>query len=74
MVDYVDLSLPFFIFPRCGSDDDNQSLILITDVAFLISNHFKDQRHGGSDWDSRLKGKGTADVLYSELGGKKVDA
>jgi len=44
------------------------------DVAFLISNHFKNQRPGGSDLDSRRKGKGAADVLYSELGGKKVDA
>ena len=50
----------------------NRPLILILDVAFLISNHFKNQRRGGSDWDSRLKGMGTADILYSELGGKKV--
>ncbi|KAF8472403.1 DAHP synthetase [Russula ochroleuca] len=43
------------------------------DVAFLISNHFENQRRGGFDWDSHRKGRGTADVLYSELGGKKVD-
>ncbi len=45
--------------------------LLILDVAFLISDHFKNQRRGGSDWDSRRKEKGT--VLYSELGGKRVD-
>jgi len=45
------------------------------DVAFLISKHFKNQRWGGGgpDWDSRRKERGNADVLYSELGGKKVD-
>jgi hypothetical protein len=37
------------------------------DVAFLISNHFKNQR-------SRSRQKGTTDVLYSELGGSRVDA
>jgi len=37
------------------------------DLAFLISNHFKNQRRGSSQ-------KATTDVLYSELGGKRVDA
>jgi hypothetical protein len=45
----------------------------LLDVAFLISNHFKNQRRG-FDWDSRREEKGTADMLYSELGGKRVDA
>ncbi|KAI9431448.1 DAHP synthetase [Lactarius psammicola] len=38
------------------------------DVAFLISNYFKNQRRG----DSRRKGN--TDVLYSELGGKSASA
>ncbi|KAH9957686.1 DAHP synthetase [Russula dissimulans] len=37
------------------------------DVAFLISNHFKDQLRGS-------RKRETADVLYSELGGKRLDA
>ena len=51
----------------------NLFYLLILDVAFLISNHFKNQRRG-FDWDSRRKEKGAADVLYSELGGKRADA
>ena len=53
-------------------NEQSNFYLLISDVAFLISNHFKSQRQGFG-WDSRQKEKGTADVLYSELGGKRVD-
>lgn len=44
------------------------TVILSLDVAFLISNHFKKERRGGS---GLTKGPQETDVLYSELGGGK---
>jgi hypothetical protein len=71
------LSLAPFLCPYCRAtgNGNEQSIFFISilDVAFLIANHFKNQRRG-FDWDSRRKEKETADVLYSELGGKRVDA
>jgi len=52
------------------SSDRVAHILFITpslDVAFLISNHFKNKRQ----WS---RPKGPTDVLYSELGGRRMDA